>query len=244
MGSHNFKAGLFFEYTTRPAARSSQFNGTFNFDRDTANPLDTEPPVRQRADRLGQQLLGGDVASRRQRASSPTSSGSSRTTGASSQNFTIDAGIRFYRIGPTQSRGDQLAVFMPGALQPGAARRLLIQPVNTPQGRRGLNPLTGEILPAVKIGTFVPNSGDPTNGIQVFDEGVLDSPAIQVAPRVGFAWDVTRRRQDGGARRLRRLPGSLQRRHHPAARRAAAAGQHADGQLHDDPRAARRRRSA
>ena len=44
MGAHNLKAGLFYEYTTRPAARSSQFNGTFNFNRDTNNPLDTNHP--------------------------------------------------------------------------------------------------------------------------------------------------------------------------------------------------------
>ena len=35
-GAHNMKAGLFFEHTTRPAARSSTFNGSFNFDRNTA----------------------------------------------------------------------------------------------------------------------------------------------------------------------------------------------------------------
>ena len=43
-GSHNLKAGLFWEYTTRPAARSTTFNGSYNFDRNTANPLDTNHP--------------------------------------------------------------------------------------------------------------------------------------------------------------------------------------------------------
>jgi hypothetical protein len=51
--------------------------------------------------------------------------------------------------------------------------------------------MTGEIRPAVKIGTFAPNSGDPFNGTQIFEEGVLKTPSIQVAPRIGFAWDVT-----------------------------------------------------
>ena len=37
----------------------------------------------------------------------------------------------------------------------------------------------------------MPNSGNPSNGVQVFDEGVLDTPSIQVAPRIGFSWDVT-----------------------------------------------------
>ena len=105
-------------------------------------------------------------------------------------NLTIDGGIRFYRIGPTRSRDDQLAVFQPDTFSAANAPQL-IQPVNTADGRRGLNPVTGEILPAVKIGTFVPGSGNPTNGTQVYDESILNTPAIQVAPRIGFAWDVT-----------------------------------------------------
>jgi hypothetical protein len=79
-------------------------------------------------------------------------------------------------------------VFRPDLYDPKNAP-LLIRPVSTPDGRRGQNPITGEILPAIKIGTFAPGSGDPYNGIQLFDEGVLDRPPVQVAPRVGFAWD-------------------------------------------------------
>ena len=87
--------------------------------------------------------------------------------------MTIDGGIRFYRIGPTESSRRQIAVFRPDPFNPANAP-LLIQPVNTADGRRGLNPLTGEILPAVKIGTFVPNSGNHANRIEVFDEMVLN----------------------------------------------------------------------
>src|SRR4029453_726372 len=77
-------------------------------------------------------------------------------------NVTIDGGIRFYRIGPTRSRGDQLGVFQPASFNPANAPQL-IQPVNTADGRRGLNPVTGVFLPAVKIGAFVPGSGNPIN---------------------------------------------------------------------------------
>jgi hypothetical protein len=188
LGSHNLKAGLFYEYTTRPAARSSTFNGTFNFNRNTANPLDANHPYAN--------ALLGSVDSYSESTAHPDAYAEFtnvewflQDSWRMRSNFTIDAGLRFYRIGPTRSRGDQLAVFMPDRFNPGAAP-LLIQPVSTASGRRGVNPLTGEILPAVKIGTFVPNSGDPFNGTQIFDEGVLRTPAIQVAPRVGFSWDV------------------------------------------------------
>ena len=41
LGSHSTKFGVFVEYGTRNAARSTSFNGTFNFDRDANNPLDS-----------------------------------------------------------------------------------------------------------------------------------------------------------------------------------------------------------
>lgn len=189
VGAHTLKGGLFFEYTTRPAARSSQFNGSFNFGREVNNPFDANHPFAN--------ALIGSVNSYSEATSHPDANAQFanvewfvQDTWRVHRNVTIDAGLRFYRIGPTRSRGDQLAVFQPDRYNPSAAP-LLIQPIATPQGRRGINPLTGEILPAVKIGTFVPNSGDPFNGVQVFDESVLDTPPIQVAPRVGFSWDVT-----------------------------------------------------
>ena len=39
-GAHTIKTGLFVEHTTRPAQRSSQFNGNFNFT-DGQAPLNT-----------------------------------------------------------------------------------------------------------------------------------------------------------------------------------------------------------
>ncbi len=189
LGSHNLKTGVFFEHTTRPAARSTQFNGNFNFDRNTANPLDTNHPYSN--------ALLGSVNSYSEATLHPDASAKFtniewyvQDNWRIRKNFTIDAGLRFYRIGPTVSREDQLAVFLPEQFDASQAP-LLIQPVNTASGRRGVNPLTGEILPAVKIGTYVPNSGNPANGVQVFDEKVLETPAIQVAPRIGFSWDVT-----------------------------------------------------
>lgn len=188
VNAHNFKAGIFMEHTTRPAARSSQFNGSFNFDTNTQNPLNTGHPFAN--------ALIGAVNSYSEATSHPNAHATFtnfewfiQDNWRIRSNFTIDAGVRFYRIDPTNSKNSQLAVFNPSAFNPANAP-LLIQPVATPEGRRGRNPLTGEIVPAVKIGTFVPGSGDVANGVQVFDESVLDVPPIQVAPRIGFSWDV------------------------------------------------------
>ena len=40
-GSHNLKTGIFVERTTRPAQRSSTFNGSLSFNTDGSNPLNT-----------------------------------------------------------------------------------------------------------------------------------------------------------------------------------------------------------
>ncbi len=73
--------------------------------------------------------------------------------------FTLDAGVRFYYITPTQSEGDQVAAVRVRTCGTRAQAPLLFQPVSTAQGRRALNPLTGEILPAVYIGRLVPELG-------------------------------------------------------------------------------------
>jgi hypothetical protein len=188
-GAHNFKAGIYYEYTTRPAARSSTFNGSFNFGRDTNNPFDADHPFAN--------ALLGSVQSYSESTSHPDAEG--RFTNLEwflqdnwrvSRRLSVDAGIRFYSVGSTRTPGDRLAVFRPDRYNPANAP-VLITPVSTPDGRRGINPLTGEVLPAVKIGTFAPGSGDPYNGMQVFEEEVLGASAIQAAPRVGFSWDPT-----------------------------------------------------
>ena len=104
--------------------------------------------------------------------------------------FTIDAGVRFYYLTPTQSEGDDVAVFGPNSWSAAAAPQLY-QPVSTPQGRRAVNPVTGEILPLVYIGRLVPGTGDFINGMEVFEGTPQQDHPFRVAPRLGFAWDVT-----------------------------------------------------
>ena len=104
--------------------------------------------------------------------------------------MTVDAGLRFYYMTPTQSEGDDVAAFEPGQWS-GAQAPRLYTPVSTPQGRMALNPLTGQILPAVYIGRLVPGSGNFNNGMQVYDGTPHTDSPFRVAPRLSFAWDVT-----------------------------------------------------
>ena len=188
-GSHNIKTGLFVEHTTRPAQRSSTFNGAFSFNNDGSNPLNTNVGYAN--------ALLGAVTQYQESDGHPDAHGKFINTEWYVQdnwrvrsNFTIDAGLRFYYITPTQSDGDDVAVFNPQQWVPSAAPDLY-QPISTAQGRRAVNPNTGEILPLVYLGRLVPNSGNFINGMQVFEGTPQESNPFRLAPRIGFAWDVT-----------------------------------------------------
>ena len=189
VGSHNLKAGLFVEHTTRPAQRSSAFNGNISFNTDGSNPLNTNIG-------FANALLGA-ITQYQESNGHPSAHGEFMNTEFYVQdnwklkrNFTIDAGLRFYYITPTSSSGDKVSVFNPQQWTASAAP-LLYTPVSTPQGRRALNPATGEILPLVYVGRLVPGTGNFYNGMQVFDDTPQTSSPFKVAPRLNFAWDVT-----------------------------------------------------
>ena len=189
-GAHNLKAGFYIEKTTRNAARSSAFNGTFNFDRNVNNPLD--------ANYAYANALLGFFNNYSESDSHPRAHGRfhnvewyAQDSWRVTRRLTLDLGVRFYRIQPTHSTGDNLAVFDPQLYDPANAPRLIEPFRATPTSpRQGRNPNTGEILPEVKIGTFAPGFGDIYDGMRVVRESILDTPGTQVTPRLGFAWDV------------------------------------------------------
>jgi hypothetical protein len=180
---------LFLERTSRAANRASSFNGTISFNTDPSNPLNTN---------IGfSNALLGAVTSYTESTVHPRAvvdfvnlEWYLQDNWRVARRFTVDAGLRFYYITPARSSGGELAMFVPARWNPALAPQL-IEPVQTADGRRGRNPATGEILPLVYVGRLVPGSGDPYNGMQVFDRAVQDTPPVQAAPRIGFAWDVT-----------------------------------------------------
>ena len=89
---------------------------------------------------------------------------------------------------PTTNQGDKVVQFEQDAFSASAAP-LLFQPITTPQGRRAVNPDWRD-LPAVYIGRLVPDSGDFTNGMVLYDGTPQRTSPFRVAPRLGFAWDV------------------------------------------------------
>jgi hypothetical protein len=188
-GAHTMKAGMFVEHTTRPAARTSSFNGNFNFSTDTQN---------QRNTNIGYaNALIGAISEYTESDGHPSAHGQFLITEWYAQDnwrvnrrLTLDAGVRFYYMTPTQSKGDQVAQFEPNEWNAAQAPRLY-QPIITADGRRARHPLTGDILPAVYIGRLVPGTGNFNNGMHVYDGTPHDTSPFRAAPRFGFAWDVT-----------------------------------------------------
>jgi hypothetical protein len=193
-GGHNIKAGFYLEYTTRNAARASAFNGTFNFDRNTNNPLDTN-------NAFANALLG--VVNSYTEANKKLD-GHARYKNIEwfaqdnwkvTKRLTLDYGLRFYHIQPTISSGDNLSFFDP-ALYDASKQPVLLVPAcltaNPCSGnnRVARNPVTGQTFPSVKIGTFALNSGTPFQGMNVVKESVVRGPKVDIGPRVGFAYDI------------------------------------------------------
>jgi hypothetical protein len=188
-GAHNIKTGLFIEHTTRPAQRSSTFNGSLSFNTDGSNPLNTNIG-------FANGLLGA-ITQYQESDGHPGAHGQFmnyewyvQDNWRVKRNFTIDAGLRFYYITPTQSEGDRVAQWENGTWAATQAP-LLYQPISTPQGRRAVNPVTNEVLPLVYLGRLVPGTGNFTNGMVVYDGTPQTETPFKLAPRIGIAWDVT-----------------------------------------------------
>ena len=188
-GAHTLKTGVFLEHTTRPAARTSSFNGNFSFNNDGANPLSTNAGFAN--------ALLGVVSQYTEANGHPSAHGRfliaewyAQDNWRVKRNVTIDAGVRFYFMTPTESQGDKVAQFEPATFGASTAPQLF-RPITTAQGRRVANPLTGEILPLVYLGRLVPSSGNFNDGMQVYDGTPQSQSPFRLAPRLGFAWDVT-----------------------------------------------------
>ena len=199
-GAHNLKTGITYERTARPAQRSSQFNGNYNFNQDNANPLNAN---------LGwANALLGNLNQYQEANGHPFAEGRFnqiefyvQDSWRATRRFTLDGGIRFVHMGPAFVKGQELAYFDSSTWTRSAAP-LLFQPACPGNAagpcaatRVARNPLTGEILPSSWIGAIVPGTGNFANGSVVSDghPPQYDAPGpggLLPSPRVGFGWDV------------------------------------------------------
>ena len=200
LGTHSFKGGFYYENSLNSEGKGGvgggAWAGSYDFGVDTANTLDTNFAY-------ANALLGNfttytetdgfaDV-----KGSRPTIEFYGQDTWKITRNLTVDYGMRFlwFRPWASTAEGTRSASFDPDRYIPGGSP-LLFRPVRVNGVNLAQNPVTGELRPNVYVGSFVPNTGDPYNGMVTNDEwpsygvGFRVSQGIQPEGRVGFAWDI------------------------------------------------------
>ena len=197
--NHSLKFGVYYEmnYASEgPRSGGGGHMGSFNFSRDGNNPLDSNHPFAN--------ALLGNFASYSEanklvngRAKLSTLEFYAQDSWKVNRKLNLDYGVRFYSFTPWLLRErENGAAFSLQRFQTAKIPRLYLPAIDPATGKRvALNPITKVLAPAPFIGAFVPDSGDSRNGIVLgtdttYAEGFRERPPLQLAPRVGFAYDV------------------------------------------------------
>ena len=206
-GAHSFKFGGYRENSRFGQARSSTFAGQFDFGQDVNDPLSTGYAFSN--------AYTGHFAKYTEGLGRPAQFARKNTWAVFAQdtwkirkNLTMDIGVRVYWSPWALQSNPEASAFSFERYDP-KKTPTLFRPVATADGRRALNPLTGEILPQTYIGAIVPGTGDSCtsaitpnspcklNGVVVQNDpafvkgygGFRDALPLQYDPRLGFAWD-------------------------------------------------------
>ena len=108
--------------------------------------------------------------------------------------LTFDYGLRFYHHTPETNGTKEYAWFDQAAYTKAGVPRLYV-PAIVNGKRVAQDPGTGATAPVAAIGLYVPNTGNPANGmVQAGTNGArmnpYDTAPVWFAPRIGFAYDV------------------------------------------------------
>jgi hypothetical protein len=193
-GAHTIKVGMFADRGREYEGEDGTFAGSLAFGRDVNNPLDSNYAYAN--------ALLGNFASYSESTSRPGYNGRQTTlewfaqdTWRVSRKLTLEYGMRFAWYTPWTQKNGTSAAFSLERYDPKRAP-VLFRPALDAAGKpAALNPVTGEIGPAVLVGAYVPGTGDPINGMVVgtdpnYPSGFKEQQPVQLEPRFGFAYDV------------------------------------------------------
>lgn len=203
-GPHTLKAGLYFETSARNVSSYTTYNtaGTYYFGSDLGSPVDTGNPF---SNALTGNAYGYGEDNRRniEHARYKQVEWFVQDTWKLSRRVTLDYGLRFQFLGTIRSASATLGVFDTKAYSDSKAGQLLFPYCTVPVGgavscptanKASINPSTGKVYPYALQGTFDPASfatgSLPFSGIIQKDRQLFNNPPIQIAPRIGLAWDV------------------------------------------------------
>ncbi len=213
-GPHTLKAGFYNNYAYKPqntgqggGGGGSAFHGTINFGNNTNNPIDTGFGFANAATGV---FTSFSQASRLIEANTIYNNTEFyvQDNWRVNSRLTVDYGMRFTRQQPTYDTFQQMTNFFPDLWSVNSAPLLYVPacrnhaPTCSSANRMAMNPATGEILDGPNvlnttsaIGTVIPGSGDPTNGIRLAGQGIAKEsyvwPTLVFGPRFGVAYDLT-----------------------------------------------------
>ena len=197
VGEHSLKTGIYVEFNRKISVCGSSgcngYLGSYSFATDASNPLNT-------GNGYANALLGYYDT-----YSEATSKNTFNDTYWNvefyiqdnwrvTKRLTLDYGVRFYHQTPEVNNEDQYAYFNPATYNRAAAPRFYV-PATVNGQRVAQDPSTGAVAPVAEIGLYVPNTGNPAEGMVV--AGLNGAPLntysttpLAVAPRLGFAYDL------------------------------------------------------
>jgi len=193
-GTHNIKLGFDVYRIREYEGEQSTFSGTFDFGKNTLNPLDSNYAFANAALGVFNSYTESNIrygANMRQSLVEWFAQDSWKI----SRRLTLDYGIRWTWAGEMHPHkpGEQ-GVFMRSLYTAGQAPPLFA-PLTQGGVRYAQNPLTGALLPSAYIGLFVPGVGNPAPGGVAYGttgvpDGFVNNPGVLWGPRLGFAFDV------------------------------------------------------
>jgi hypothetical protein len=195
-GSHSLKGGFYYELSQNSEGSggvgAGPWAGQFNFSTDTSNPFDTNYSFANALTGAFQSYTEIDAFSE-VIGKRYISEFYLQDTWKASRRLTLDYGVRFLWYTPWYSE-KPAAVFVPERYDPAKAPRLY-QPARINNVNVALDPVTGQTLPNVYVGSFVPGTGDRYNGMVTnadpdYPKGFRDNQGIEPEPRLGLAWDI------------------------------------------------------
>jgi hypothetical protein len=212
-GRHTLKAGFYNNHSFKAqnvgagGIPNLSFQGYVNFANDTNNALDTGFGYANAATGVFTQYLqasnfveGSMLYNNREFYIQDNWKANNR--------LTVDYGLRFTHQGPQYDQFQQMSNFFPDQWSAAQAPTLYVSGcsngASTCSGniKNAMDPRTGQILTApgtantqTAIGTPIPGTGNPLNGIRRAGDGIAKTgytwPTIVVGPRFGAAYDLT-----------------------------------------------------